>query len=125
MLELVSTLLLFVGASGLLVWSMYLSFHQRSIALSGQNSFRGTCALAIVNKSSSDSFDSEHLFFILISLTWENTLSTTPLEAGRENKSSTKARTLSHSDAMGLEKGTTKQHDTQRNVLAGALSNSS
>ena len=37
---------------------------------------------------SSDSFESEHLIFVFITLTWENALSTTPFEAGRENKSS-------------------------------------
>ena len=57
--------------------------------------------MCTVNKSLSDLFESEHLFFVLILLTWENTLSTTPLEAGKEDKSSIKARTLSHSEATG------------------------
>jgi len=71
------------------------------MASSGLKSLSGTWALVIVNRSSSDSFEREHLFFVLITLTWENTLSSTPLEAGRENKSSTKAKALDHSDATG------------------------
>ena len=46
-----------------------LSFHHRSMASSGQNSLSGTCALVIVNRSSSDSLESKDLFLVLMTLT--------------------------------------------------------
>lgn len=80
-------LLLFVGASGLLVcWT---------------NSFKGTCALVIVNKSSSESFNSEHPYFILVLL-----MKTPSLlhHLKLAEKTKTQPGALNHSDATIAQK---------------------
>ena len=77
------------------------SFHHRSIAASGQNSFSAGLSTASRRRSSRDSLDSKDLLLVFITFICEKTRSSFPLDAGKENRSWTKMRTLDHSEEVG------------------------
>ena len=54
-----------------------------------------------ISRSSRVSLLSQVLFSVLMTFTWENSLSSFPFEAGIVNRSSAKVRTLAHSAAHG------------------------
>ena len=60
-----------------------------SIELSGLNCFSGISEAVIIERSLRVSLDRSVRLFDLVTFTWENILSSLPLEAGRENSSST------------------------------------
>ena len=65
-------------------------------------------AAEMLRKSSSVSLDCKDLFLILIIFICENTLSTTPMDTGRENNSSIRSRTLTKVQNLVNETASTK-----------------